>query len=411
MMDRRFKSAKTWLSSITAVLVMGLFLSGCQEKPKAAVSEMDNPWHHYAQGMEALDEGRVDRASAKFSRAIALSEDFSPALAGQSLIMALKAADQEDAGHRRVDWEKAEDLLDAARSAADTDADTFIYQTTAIRVLTAAQPDRWIDKARIHHVSALEVDDLKDTDLPYYQYKAAADYFMAEAWFKADFRKAPQLLTKVLGARGDGKWQGPADKLYQRVQKIIRASAGHMVSGKALQIAIKDSVTRGDAAALLVDELKLDKLLAGRIRVASVEANRKAEYTPADVLNHPFRDEISTMMKWRVRGLEPNYDESTRAWLFKPQDSVPRKDLALALEDVLIGLTKDQGIATAHIGAERSPYPDVSPNLPWFNACMTSVTRGLMQLGLSGEFRPDEPVSGADLLLAVFKLRSVMNIH
>jgi hypothetical protein len=42
---------------------------------------------------------------------------------------------------------------------------------------------------------------------------------------------------------------------------------------------------------------------------------------------------------------------------------------------------------------------------------MNATTRGLMEPDLSGEFRPEATVDGAELLLAVMKLRNIMNIH
>ncbi len=115
-------------------------------------------------------------------------------------------------------------------------------------------------------------------------------------------------------------------------------------------------------------------------------------------------------MAWNVRGLEPIYDQTTRANLFKPQQSVSRKELALILEEVIIRLTNQPKIATESVGS-TSRFPDVPATVGWFNATMTVVTRGLMKTSLSGEFRPNDTVDGSELLLAVFELRNVINIH
>ncbi len=229
---------------------------------------------------------------------------------------------------------------------------------------------------------------------------------MAEAVFPVDFRKAEPLLKNVLAARAGGKWQQKADKLYKRVQRIMRSAANHTLSDIATRIAVKDEVSRGDVAALLADELKLDRLFAGRMQERQAEERRVV--IPTDMLEHPFKEEAALVMKWNVRGLQPIPDGERL--LFEPARSVLRKELALTLEDVIIRLTGDEGIATAQVG-EKSDMPDVPSSSPWFNAARTVTGRGLMERALSGAFRPDDPVDGAELLLAIFKLRNVMDIH
>jgi len=39
---------------------------------------------------------------------------------------------------------------------------------------------------------------------------------------------------------------------------------------------------------------------------------------------------------------------------------------------------------------------------------MNVTTRGLMEASLSGEFNPDKYVDGADLMLALMKLRNII---
>lgn len=405
---------KILMENAKHVLSVGLvvfLLAGCAAKPEPEKprGQLDNVWHHYTQGMTALEKNKGDAAMRKFNRALQLQDAFSAALAGKSLAMAMRATRSDGEGYRKTDTEEALGLLDQAGKAADSARESFVYHVTAIRVYAMTKPDGWLGEAQDHHQSANALE-VNEADLPYYQQRDAADYFMAVAWFREDFRQTEPLLKKVLAARSTGKWQGQAADLYKRVQKISLAAAHHTLSHVALKVAVLDEVGRGDVAALLVTELKLDTLFAGRIPVRSQEDKRKAVFTPADILEHPFRDEIMTIMKWNVRGLVPEYDATTQANLFKPQQAVDRKGLALILEEVIIKLLPGQEhIATENIG-QRSAFPDVPATVGWFNAIMTVTTRGLMASTLSGEFRPNDPVTGAELLLAVFKLRGVMNI-
>jgi tetratricopeptide (TPR) repeat protein len=397
------------LTRITLLLLSVLLVFSCAGKKGVQVSTEDNPAHHFLQGMESIEKGDTGGADAKFDRALYLDPNFSPALAGKALVSAMMAAKQADSGHKKVDIEKALEYLDKSKKKVDSKEQKFIYHVTAIRVFTEAKPKGWLDNARDHHGDAVSTDGAREGAILYYESRSAADYFMGAAYWQAyEFRKAEDFLTKVLSSP-PAKWHDKADKLYKKVQKISRAAGQFTLTDISKKIAVQEQVTKGDVAAILVDEVHLDRFLAGRIPIASQQP--KADFIPADAMTHPFKDEIIIIAKWNVRGLQAQYDQTTRAYLYGPQTPVIRKELALTLEDLLIKLTGDERLATAYIGTERSPFPDVPSTKPWFNSAMNATTRGLMEPDLSGEFRPDAVVDGAELLLAVMKLRNVMNIH
>jgi hypothetical protein len=162
-------------------------------------------------------------------------------------------------------------------------------------------------------------------------------------------------------------------------------------------------------AALLVDEIHLDRFLAGRIKAP--EKKDPNAFVPADVRDNLFKPEILIVTKWGLRGLEPIYDKTSRAYLFYPSKPITRKQLAFVLEDILIKITGDESLASKFYGQSNSPYPDVPPTSSYYNAVTNSVTRGLMAPDLSGAFRPDDNTDGAELLQSVMRLRNVMNIH
>ncbi|MBI5214089.1 MAG: S-layer homology domain-containing protein, partial [Nitrospirae bacterium] len=347
------------------------FFSGCapQEAAKCTSPE-DNPQHHYLMGMKALEEGKIDVAQSKFDRAVYCEEKFSPAYNGLAIVAAEKAKRQTDAGFRNVETKRALDNLKKAEKLADTAEDKFDYLVAGIRVYTVLKTPEWLKKAEeaFGDIRMLKVDERK---LVYYQGTEAADYFMGIAYLEAlEFRQARDKFADVLNAKREGKWHEKADKAWKKTDKIVRAMAGITVGDVGKKIAIKDAISRGDLAALLIDEMKIDKLFAGRIPVQSKVDKMKAEFTPADILNYHFKEEILTIMKWKVRGLEPKYDTTTQAYLFKPTDVVKRGEMAFILEDVLIKLTGDEKIATAFFGHAKSPFPDVRATSPFYNAVM-----------------------------------------
>lgn len=389
-----------------------ILIYGC-EKPQVVKCTLpeDNPQHHYVRGMEAIEQGRLDVAKEKFERALYCDENFYPANGGLAIISAYNVVQHKDPGYSAVDRKRAIDYVENRGARAITDEDKFDHFLSVIRVDTIMDGRDWLDKAESAYRMAkeLKVDERK---LYYYQGVESLDYFMGLAYVEAmEFQKAREKFSAVLNAKREGKWNEKADKAWKKMDKIVQAMAGITVGDVGKKIAIKDSVTRADLAALLVDELKIDKLFAGRIPVQAQLDKMRPEFTPADMMNNPFKDEIQTIMKWKVRGLEPKYDETTKAYLFKPSEVVKRGEMAFILEDVLIKLTGDEKIATAYFGQSKSPFPDIRPTSPIYNAVMNMTSRGIMVGELSGEFRPDDPVTGADALLALRMLKQRMNIY
>jgi tetratricopeptide (TPR) repeat protein len=388
------------------------FISACTKPVAKCTDPTDNPSHHYLMGMQALEEKKIDVAQSKFERANFCDGKFSPAHDGLAIVSAYKTKQQADAAFKKVETERAMEHLKKAGKLAKSAEDKFDHLVAAIRVHTAVKSTKdWLKTAEdaFSDIRDLKVEEKK---LTYYQGKEAADYFMGLAYLEAfEFRQARDKFADVLNAKREGKWHEKADKAHKRVDKIVRAMAGITVGDVGKQIAVKDSVTRADLAALLIAEMKLDKLFAGRIPVKSQIDKMKAEFTPADMLNHPFKEEVLTIMKWKVRGLEPKYDESTKAYLFMPKEPILRGEMALILEDVLIKLTGDDKLATAYFGQDKSPFPDVKPTSTFYNAVMNMTTRGIMEGELSGEFRIGEPVDGAEAILAMRVLKQRMNIY
>ncbi|MCE5194352.1 MAG: S-layer homology domain-containing protein [Nitrospiraceae bacterium] len=396
---------------LLAVVFILLFAYACAKPVAKCTDPEDNPSHHYLVGMENLEKGKIDIANEKFERSIFCDAKFSPAYGGLAIVTAEKAKAQIDLKFKAVESERAKEYLKKADKSAESQEDSFDYNLAVIRVNTILKGKDWLNKAEdaFNDARKLKVEEKK---LIYYQGIEASSYFIGIAYLEAsEFQKARDRFSEVLNMKREGKWNEKADKAWKRVDKIVRAMSGITVGDVGKKIAVKESITRGDLTALLIDELKLDKLFAGRIPSKSKVDKMKAEFTPADIMNYQFKDEILTVMKWKVRGLEPKFDTTTQAYLFKPAEPVLRQEMALILEDVLIKLTGDEKIATAYFGHEKSPFPDVKPTAPWYNAVMNMTSRGIMEPEISGEFRVDSFVDGAEALLAIRVLKQKMNIY
>ena len=398
------RSSKLFLTGLFIVMMF----AGCGPKGATPLSIEDTPPNHYLRGMELIEEGNASEAEVRFARALELDPKYAPGFAGMGLVVAMGVEAQSDAKHREIELDKYRDLLDMAYGKARTSEDKFIVTVTAIRAETAAKDTKWIKAADKWYDKGLVIKKIDEGSLPYYRNIEALDYFMGKAWFEAgEYTNAKDLLGKVVG-KDVGKWHQAANTLYARVQKIERAIANYTVTDVSKAIAAKEQVSRADVAVLLVNELNLDKLFAGRL---SAEPLPEASFIPADVVDHPFKVEIVDVLKWNIRGLEPVYDETTKAELFKPANPVSRKEMALALEDVLIKVSGDETLANKYFGQDSSPYGDVKPTAAYYNAVVNAVSRNLMETNLSGAFRPNDDLDGAELLLAVVRLRNAVNVY
>ena len=327
------------------------------------------------------------------------------------MVSAGKSKVQADAGYKSVDASSAYDNLQKAYKYASKDEEKFDHVLASIRVESAIKGKDWLDKAADAYKDGNKLNP-DERQLLYYQGKEALAYFMGIAYLEGlEFTKARDNFSAVMNAKRVGKWHEKADKGWKKTDRIVRAMAGVVVGDVGKKIAIKESVTRADLAALLIDEMRIDKLFAGRIASETQLTAMIAEFTPADIMNSPFKQEIMTILKWKVRGLEPKYDALTMANLFKPSESVKRGEMAFILEDILIKLTGDETIATAYFGQEKSPFPDVRTTSPFFNAVMNMTSRGILEGELSGDFRVNDPVEGAEALLAIRMLRQRLNTY
>ena len=396
------------LFALAAVLVT---LAGCSGPQVRSLSPEDNPEHHYLSGMNALENGQVAIASEKFERAIYLDKRFSKGYAGLAIVSAERVRAQADPKFKEIEVERALLNLKQAEKHAGKPQEEFVHYAAQIRTHTLLKGEGWLKLSEEAFEDGAELK-LDERTLSYYQGGEALTYYMGVAYLEGlEFRKARDSFADVLSARREGKWHEKADRAWKKTDRIVRAMAGITVGNVGKKIAAQDVVSRGDLAVLLVDELKLDKLFAGRIPAASRIANLKADFIPADMVNHPFKEEVLIMMKWKVRGMEPKFDKGTNAPLFKPADSVSRGEMAFILEDVLIKLTGDDKLAVAYFGQDKSPFPDVRSTSPFYNAVINMTTRGIMEGELSGEFRLTEPVDGADALLAIRMLNQKKNIY
>jgi tetratricopeptide (TPR) repeat protein len=386
-MNAMHKNWRMLAAMLATVAFLGL--AACAEEPIKPESAMDTPGHQYSIGVRLFEKGDLDGAMTAFQRSVALDPKFAPGHAGVGLVYGAKG-----------DFKSAYQHIDEAKGY-QKDGEV-VAQIAKIRVLTMERGDGWLEDAEKEYNKGLKRDS-QSAQLCFYMGKA---YRTAYAFDKAGERfKAVVELNKDLVGEADNEWKV--------VQKIQRAAPGTKV-GK--EIALLEKINRADVAALFIEELNLDRLFEKRGSKTfdtsfkapgkAFEAEKVVAMEPAtDVATHPLKADIDAVVKLGVRGLEPSPEHK-----FEPNKPITKAEYAVMLEDIMMKVTGDEKLATQFIG-QKSLFPDVRPDVYYFNAAMVLASRGILEADkMTGEFGASQAVSGADALLAIRMFKEALKI-
>jgi tetratricopeptide (TPR) repeat protein len=385
-MKRTHKNWRGLAAMLAAVALFGLAACAVERvKPEAA---LDTPEHHYSTGIRLVEKEDYNGAMRSFQRAVALDPKYAPGYAGIGLIHGVKGEFKE--AYEAID--KAKDLQKSPM---------IVAQIMKLRVLSMERKKDWLEEAESEFKDGLK-RDRNNAELHFYMGKV---YRMA-----FEFDKAADRFKTVLDLNKE--FVGEADKEWRLVQKIQRAAPGTKI-GK--QIALIDQISRADVAALFIEELRIDRLFEQRGKTfdpsfkapgQKFEADKVVAMEPAtDIAAHPLKADIDTVVKLGVRGLEPSPEHK-----FEPSKPITKAEYAIMLEDIMIRITGDEKLATQYFG-QKSLFPDVRPDVYYFNAAMILSSRGILEADKStGEFGAVQPVSGADALLAIRMFKEALKI-
>ncbi len=365
-----------------------LLIVACGPTARVPVSQLDTPEHHFFTGMRMFDQEKYVDAQREFELALQLDDKYSKAHTGIGLVRMYITP---------PDFNGAWDRLQKGAKYAKTDDERLVNKVSRIRYYTQSKEKKWLAYAKDQFDEAVTID-------PKY---SAAYYFMGLAYKQAyDFNAAGLMFTKVLELKTD--YISKADTEWNFIQKVQRAMPG---SATGKQIALVESINRADAAALFMEELKIDVLYKKRTPKTfdtsfkdpekAAQTAKPVKPTANDIAGHPLKADIEGILGIGVRGLE-NYPDGN----YHPQEMITRAAYAMMLEDILIKVTGDNALATKFIGSS-SPFPDLRADLPYFNAVMVVTSRGIMEAKdlTTGEFAPVKPVAGVDALLIIRKVK------
>ena len=388
-MMRQIKIKK--IVSLLLLFTVVLLVVSCGPKARVPTSQLDTPEHHTYTGLRLLNQEKYADAQREFELAIQLDLKYSKAYTGIALVKTYTG-----------DFDAARENLKLGWKYANADDERLFVYDSRIRYYTQSKLEKkWLVLAKDEFDDAVKMDPKH----------SPAYYFMGLAYKAAlEFNQAGQMFAKVIDLKSD--YVSEADTQWNMMQKIQRAMPGS-INGKI--IAIVDRITRADAAALFMEELKIDVLYKKRtiksfdtsFKDPDKAAVKPGKLTAKDIADHPLKADIEGILEIGVRGLE-NYPDGN----FHPDELVTRAAYAMMLEDILIKVSGDNALATKFIGS-TSPFPDLRPDLPYFNAVMVVTSRGIMEAKdmTSGEFAPLNPVSGVDALLIIRKIKQELNFN
>ena len=359
--------------AISVLVGAVFFLLSCAEIERKPLSYLDTAEHHTYTGIVLLHQGKYRDAEREFNMAIQLDPKFSRAYGGSGLVRAYAG-----------EFDVAFDLMKKAEKYAEKKDEKVYVHIGNIRLFTMRKKGQnWLQMAYEQFENAVKLDPKA----------SAAYYFMGIAYkYGLEFEKSAGAFAKVLDLNDEYLEEANNEwRLLQKIQRLVPASQ----TGK--RIALLESVTRADIAALFIEELEIDELFERH----NPGAFDNVKGSAIDIESHASRDYIEDVLKLGIRGLEVYPDKA-----FHPDDLVTKAVFATMVADIIIKITGNEDIEGKFTGVV-SPFPDLKNDHPSFTAIMMVTTRGIMQARdlTTGEFSPLGAISGVDALSIVKRLQ------
>lgn len=388
-----------WFVIILAVLIAVTLMScGSKNKKPTVVKppvvkavKVESPDIYTDAGLALLEKGQYDDADREFAWALNKNAKNARAAIGRSLAQIYQG-----------NYDEAVDYLKSGCKYAKQNEDKVFCQVARIRIYTQDKRDkRWF----------LETKDAFDAATKIDAQNSDAYYYMAFAYRDSlNFDEAGRMFREVIAINDRHVKEAEAE--VDAIQKIQKAMATTKTGRK---IALADRITRADCAAIIIEEIKLEKILSRQdnnidamTEKAKDKKSEKSKLSAAkDIAEHPFRVHIEEVLKLGIKGLGKYPDGS-----FRPEESVNRAAYAVMMEDILERLTGNAELKKPFQGTP-SPFPDVKVDSSYYEAVMVVTSRGIMEKKNPGsdEFAPLLQVSGAEALWIARKLKEDLKIN
>ena len=360
------------------LLIVGLTAMACGPKPAARESVLDTPQAAYDRGQRALAASDIVSAQTEFIRAQRLDPKFAPADEGLGLVRLAQG--------NRIEAKK---LLEMAKTKDKTYAPAWIGMG---RVYDA---DKKFEDALGEFREALKRDTGR-------RWAKTTQYYTGQTYeHQGNFALAQEAYAAAL-ALDPGYAQ--ADQAWKRLNETQRTMAG--ASPEYQTIARAAAVTRAELAALLVNELPLDRIFQKRDDRRETPFQAPGATRQSGQPNQIPDTQTSWAKAYVDRTVAVGAMELYPDGQFKPTETITRVELAQVVQNILIATFHDPKLATAYIG-NTSTLSDVPRSHFAFNAVTLAVSRGIMAPKADGTFGLADTVSGTEALQAIRSLKNL----
>jgi len=383
------QAKKRWFLIILAVFI-AVTMTACGAGKKETTLKIEPPDPYTGAGMQLLQQGRYEEAAREFAWSLERNPKNTRALVGMGLAKIYGG-----------DAEAAFEFLEKGCRYAKNDQEKLFCEVGRIRLETLAKRDRnWFAESRNAFAEAVRIDP-RSSDAHYYMGLAYRD--------SLNFDEASKMFREVIDINDSHVRE--AERELDQIREVQRAMATTKTGRK---IALSNHVSRGDCAALIIEEMKLGKRLNrqaapdGRQAGGAAKPGKQAAvHTAKDIADHPFRVHIEDVLRLGVKGLE-KYPDGT----FRPEEYLNRETYAVIMEDLMEKLGGAMELEKSFEGTE-SPFGDIKSDSPGYLAVMVVTSRGIMEPKNKDamEFVPLGPVSGAEALSGMRKLKEELKLY
>ena len=212
-----------------------LFLWGCASRPKQPESLLGSPEHHTLSGFKLIKKERSDDALREFKLALEYDPKNASAQRGLALAYGMKN-----------NFKPAFESMSLARDYSKTKMEKAMAYVGFMRLHTMKRGDGWLEEVEKNFFSARSIEE----NLP------EAYFYMGIAYkYGHRFKDSMRALTKVLEINDAlVRDAGEQIEILQKIEKAMPESE------LGRRVAVQDYVTRADVAALLIQELRLDRI-------------------------------------------------------------------------------------------------------------------------------------------------------
>jgi len=351
------------------LLLLVLLISGCAHTPPP-LKILDSPKHHVTNGLKLLQRGLLDAADREFQMALTLEPDYGPAYRGAALA-------------RAMEWEfqlAFREIRRAVRNSGPEDLEDPLHES-----FNCCCMRRWVTLGR---------KQIKD--MPFsarlFLVQFLNEYYTVGVSYKSgkDYKGELVSLDGSLLACDTFAEEATRHVSFARQLESLTPTTVY-----ARGLAYSDGLTRAEAAALLVRELEIKKLIPESAAAGGSALDSGA--LRQELNDNILKEDVLTVLHLGTAGFD-----LTDEGLFQPDRVLPRAEYAAALNDIL------QRTGTAPFGPEAvfqtSPFQDVPLSSSYFKGVMAAVRAGLLEAE-GGYFRPQGPLTGLEALQSMNRLK------